>query len=135
MALEPRDVIAEEVNPELVDMTRRFRISVALTVPILAFMVSEFLPGDPLTHAIGMRASRWIQFALATPVVLWAGWPFFERAWLSFRNRSLNMFTLIGLGTGSAFLYSVFALCSRKRFPHRSAACMGTSTSISNRRP
>jgi Cu+-exporting ATPase len=110
MALEPRQVTGEEVNPELADMTRRFWISVALTVPILAFMISEFLPGDPLLHALGMKLSQWVQFALATPVVLWGGWPFFERAWLSVRNRSLNMFTLIGLGTGSAYLYSVFAL-------------------------
>lgn len=110
MALEPREVTSEEVNPELVEMTRRFWISVALTAPALTFMISELIPGDPLLHAIGMRASQWIQFALATPVVLWGGWPFFERAWQSLRNRSLNMFTLIGLGTGSAYLYSVFAL-------------------------
>jgi Cu+-exporting ATPase len=110
MALEPRQVTGEEVNPELVDMTRRFWIGVALTVPILGFMISELIPGDPLLHAIGMRASQWIQFALASPVVLWGGWPFFERAWASVRNRSLNMFTLIGLGAGSAYIYSLFAL-------------------------
>jgi Cu+-exporting ATPase len=110
MALEPREVTIEDANPELADMTRRFWTSVALTIPLLAFMVSEFLPGDPLTHALGMTLSRWIQFALATPVVLWGGWPFFERAWLSVKNRSLNMFTLIGLGTGAAYGYSVFAL-------------------------
>ena len=110
MALEPRDVTAEEVNPELVDMTRRFWTSVALTAPILMFMISELIPGHPLLHAIGMRASQWVQFALATPVVLWGGWPFFQRAAASIRNRSLNMFTLIGLGTGSAYFYSVFAL-------------------------
>jgi Cu+-exporting ATPase len=110
MALEPRVVSGEAVNPELAAMSRRFWISVALTVPILAFMVSGFVPGDPLTHALGMTASRWIQFAFATPVVLWGGWPFFARAWNSFVNRSPNMFTLIGLGTGSAYLYSLFAL-------------------------
>ena len=110
MALEPREVTGEEVNPELVDMTRRFWTSVALTVPILMFMISVLIPGDPLLHAIGMRASQWVQFALATPVVLWGGWPFFQRAAASIRNRSLNMFTLIGLGTGSAYFYSVFAL-------------------------
>ena len=110
MALEPRQVTSEDVNPELVDMTRRFWASVALTVPVLMFMISELIPGDPLIHTIGMRASQWIQFALATPAVLWGGWPFFERAWASVRNRSLNMFTLIGLGTGSAYSYSVFAL-------------------------
>ena len=110
MALEPREATGEEVNPELVDMTRRFWISAGLTVPILAFMISEMIPGDPLLHAIGPKWSQWIQFALATPVVLWCGWPFFQRAWMSVRNRSLNMFTLIGLGTGSAYFYSVFAL-------------------------
>jgi P-type Cu+ transporter len=110
MALEPREVTGDEVNPELVNMTRRFWISVGLTVPLLAFMISELLPGDPLLNAFGVKLSQWIQFALATPVTLWGGWPFFERAWLSVRNRSLNMFTLIGLGTGSAYFYSVFAL-------------------------
>jgi len=109
-ALEPREGMGEEVNPELADMTRRFWTSVALTVPILMFMISELIPSDPLLHAIGMRASQWVQFALATPVVLWGGWPFFQRAAASIRNRSLNMFTLIGLGTGSAYFYSVFAL-------------------------
>jgi Cu+-exporting ATPase len=110
MALEPREVQEEQVNPELAAMTRRFRTSVALTIPILAFMVSEIFPHDPLMHLTGSSAARWIQFALATPVVLWGGWPFFERAWLSVKNHSLNMFTLIGLGTGSAYFYSVFAL-------------------------
>ena len=117
MALEPRDVQLEETNPELAGMSRRFWASVALTVPILAFMVSEFLPGDPLMHLTGPTIARWIQFALATPVVLWGGWPFFERAWLSIKNRSLNMFTLIGLGTGSAYAYSVFALFFPQAIP------------------
>jgi Cu+-exporting ATPase len=110
MALEPREVTGDEANPELVDMTRRFWTSIALTIPVLSFMVSELIPGDPLMGMVGMSASRWLQFALATPVVLWGGWPFFERAGLSIKNHSLNMFTLIGLGTGSAYLYSVFAL-------------------------
>jgi len=117
MALEPREVTGDQVNPELVDMTRRFWTGVALTVPVLAFMISEFVPGDPLMHGMGMTLSRWIQFALATPVVLWGGWPFFVRAWLSIKNRSLNMFTLIGLGTGSAYLYSVFALLFPQAIP------------------
>ena len=121
MALEPREVTGEEVNPELVSMTRRFWISVGLTVPILLFMISDLLSGDPLTHRLGMTASRWIQFALATPVVLWGGWPFFERAWLSVENRSLNMFTLIGLGTGSATCTVCSHCSSRKRFPNPSA--------------
>jgi Cu+-exporting ATPase len=76
MALEPREVQEEQVNPELAAMTRRFRTSVALTIPILAFMVSEIFPHDPLMHLTGSSAARWIQFALATPVVLWGGWPF-----------------------------------------------------------
>jgi Cu+-exporting ATPase len=117
MALEPREVTVDEANPELVDMTRRFWTGVALTIPVLAFMVSELIPGDPLTGMIGMTASRWLQFALATPVVLWGGWPFFERAGLSIKNHSLNMFTLIGLGTGSAYLYSVFALLFPSAIP------------------
>ena len=117
MALEPREVTGDEANAELVDMTRRFWTGVALTIPVLAFMVSELIPGDPLMGMIGMTPSRWLQFALATPVVLWGGWPFFERAGLSIKNRSLNMFTLIGLGTGSAYLYSVFALLFPNAIP------------------
>jgi Cu+-exporting ATPase len=117
MALEPRQVQLEEANPELETMTRRFWLGVALTVPIMAFMISELLPTDPLMHLTGPTVARWIQFALATPVVLWGGWPFFERAWLSVKNRSLNMFTLIGLGTGSAYAYSVFALLFPRAIP------------------
>jgi Cu+-exporting ATPase len=129
MALEPRHATAESANPELEDMTRRFRTGVALTIPILAFMVSELLPRDPLTHLLGMTASRWVQFALATPVVLWCGWPFFERAWLSVRYRSLNMFTLIGLGTGSAYLYSLFAMLFPQAIPE-SFRGMGGETPV-----
>jgi Cu+-exporting ATPase len=109
MALEPRTITADDANPELDDMQRRFRISVALTLPILAFMISDFLPGMPLDRLVPASARVWIQFALATPVVLWGGWPFFERGWLSLVNRSLNMFTLIALGTGAAYFYSVVA--------------------------
>ena len=110
MALEPREVTSEEANPELDDMTRRFKVSLGLTAPILTLMVSEFIPGDPLKHALGFGPALWIQFALATPVVLWGGWPFFQRAWASVVNRHPNMFTLIGLGTGASYFYSVFAL-------------------------
>jgi Cu+-exporting ATPase len=110
MALEPREVSGEETNPELVDMTRRFWISVALTLPILLLMVSSLIPGDPLKRLLGPGASLWLEFALATPVVLWGGWPFFQRGWKSVVNRSLNMFTLISLGTGAAYFYSVVAL-------------------------
>jgi Cu+-exporting ATPase len=116
MALEPRTVTVDEENPELTDMQRRFWISVALTVPILAFMVSEIIPGMPLQRALG-PAAIWIQFALATPVVLWAGAPFFERMWASFVNRSPNMFTLIGVGTGAAYGYSVAATLTPGIFP------------------
>jgi Cu+-exporting ATPase len=110
MALEPRHASAEAVNPELRDMTRRFWASVALTAPILALMVSEMIPGQPLQHLLGTSAVLWMQLALSTPVVLWGGFPFFARGWISVRNRSLNMFTLIALGTGTAYLYSLVAL-------------------------
>jgi Cu+-exporting ATPase len=117
MALEPLEVTGEEVNPELADMRRRLVISTALTIPILGFMISEMIPSDPLKQWLGSTASLWIQFALATPVVLWGGWPFFERGWLSIRNRSLNMFTLIAIGTGAAYGYSVFALLFSDAIP------------------
>jgi Cu+-exporting ATPase len=117
MALEPREVAGDEVNPELVDMTRRFWVSVALTVPILALMLSEMLPGRPLQHLLGAAALVWVQFAFATPVVLWGGWPFFVRGWQSVVNHHLNMFTLIALGTGSAYLYSVAATLFPGLFP------------------
>ena len=110
MALEPREASRDEVNPELVSMSRRFWTSLALTAPILAFMISELIPSRPLQHLLGASAVLWAQFLFATPVVLWGGWPFFERGWLSIRNRSLNMFTLIALGAGAAYGYSVVAL-------------------------
>jgi Cu+-exporting ATPase len=117
MALEPREVRAEEVNPELFDMTRRLWISVALTIPILALMVSSLLPSMPLEHLLSPQAWAWIEFALATPVVLWCGWPFFVRGWQSIINRRLNMFTLIALGTGAAYLFSVAAIVAPFIFP------------------
>jgi Cu+-exporting ATPase len=110
MALDPREVTGEEVNHELVDMTRRFWISLVLTAPLLALMVSEMLPSMPLQHLLGPTLVSWVQFAMAAPVVLWAGWPFFDRGWTSIRNRSLNMFTLIAIGTGAAFGYSLTAI-------------------------
>ncbi len=109
MALEPRDVTAEEVNPELVDMTRRLWISVVLAVPLLALMVSGLFRSMPLQHLMAAKAWAWVELALATPVVLWCGWPFFVRGWQSVIHRSLNMFTLIALGTGAAYLYSITA--------------------------
>ena len=110
MALEPEEPSAEVTeNPELVDMTRRFWVSAALAVPLLLLSMSEMLPGMPVQHALGARLTGWIQLALATPVVLWGGWPFFVRGVQSVANRSLNMFTLIALGTGSAYLFSMVA--------------------------
>ncbi|MHB1856086.1 MAG: YHS domain-containing protein, partial [Acidobacteriaceae bacterium] len=98
MALEPRTVTVDEKNPELDDMRRRFWVGVALTIPLLAVMVDGFLPAHPIAGLLGTRVLGWVEFALATPVVLWCGWPFLERAWNSVRTWHLNMFTLIGLG-------------------------------------
>jgi Cu+-exporting ATPase len=117
MALEPREVTAEETNPELDDMTRRLWISVALAAPMLALMVSAFMPSMPMQHFFSGRVWGWIEFVLATPVVLWCGLPFFVRGWQSVVHRSLNMFTLIALGTGSAYSYSVFATVVPQVFP------------------
>jgi Cu+-exporting ATPase len=117
MALEPLTVEGEEDNPELRDMSRRFVVSAALTVPILAFMISEMLPGRPLQSRLGATAVVWLQLLLATPIVLWGGWPFFVRGFQSVVNRSLNMFTLIALGTGSAYLYSLAATLFPGLFP------------------
>jgi Cu+-exporting ATPase len=117
MALEPRIVMVEEVNPELLDMTRRFWISLVLTAPILAMMLSDLLPGQPLQHLLPGQALVWLQFVLATPTVLWAGWPIFQRGWASLVNRSLNMFTLIAIGTGAAYGYSVVATLLPRLFP------------------
>jgi Cu+-exporting ATPase len=118
MALEPRTVSAsEEENPELSSMTRRFWISVALTIPVLILGMSDLIPGQPLQQFLSMRATGWIELLLATPVVLWGGFPFFQRGWASIVNRSLNMFTLIALGTGTAYVYSVIAVLFPNIFP------------------
>jgi P-type Cu+ transporter len=110
MALEPLTPTAGEgENTELVDMTRRFWIGVVLTAPLLVAMLAEFVPAIDPMHVFGHTAVAWAQLVLATPVVLWCGWPFFVRGWQSIVNRSLNMFTLIALGTGASWLYSVFA--------------------------
>jgi P-type Cu+ transporter len=115
MALEPRAVHApaEEENPELAAMTRRFWWSVGLTIPLLALAMG----GHMWSGQISPVASEWIELALASPVVLWGGWPFFERGWASVRNRSLNMFTLIAMGTGTAYVYSVVAAVFPGIFP------------------
>jgi len=117
MALEPRTVSADDENPELVSMTRRFWAGAALTLPLLAVMVSDILPGHPIQHLLSGVLLGWIEFALATPVVVWAGWPFFERGWQSVVHRSPNMFTLIAIGSGSAYLYSVAAVVAPGIFP------------------
>ncbi|WP_165226038.1 heavy metal translocating P-type ATPase [Aquisphaera insulae] len=107
MALEPMTPTLEEDTSELDDMTRRFRASLALTLPLLALAMGEMVPA--VRGLIPAGASAWIQLALATPVVLWGGWPFFARGWASLVNRHFNMFTLIALGTGTAYAYSVLA--------------------------
>jgi Cu+-exporting ATPase len=117
MALEPRVVVHDEENPELDDMSRRFRWSLVLTAPILVFMFSEIVPGQPLQHVLSPAAMIWSQFALATPVVLWGGWPFFVRGWASVVSRHLNMFTLIALGVGAAYAFSVVATLAPGLFP------------------
>ncbi len=116
MALEPETVTAETgPSPELVDMTRRFWIGLALTVPVVMLEMGAHL--IDLHMFLGAQASNWAQLALATPVVLWAGWPFFERGWQSLVTRRLNMFTLIAMGTGVAWLYSVVATAAPGLFP------------------
>ncbi|HSE94570.1 MAG TPA: HAD-IC family P-type ATPase, partial [Methylomirabilota bacterium] len=118
MALEPRvPTLADAENPELRDMARRFRVGLGLTLPILALMVDEVLPGRPIHGALPGWLVTWGQLALATPVVWWAGWPFFERGWASVVHRSPNMFTLIALGTGMAYGYSLVATLAPGLFP------------------
>ena len=118
MALEPRTVtLEEETNPELVDMTRRFWISAVLSAPLFLLALAEFLPAQPVHGWFSPHALNWFQLALATPVVLWGGWPFFQRGWVSIVNRSLNMFTLIAIGVGTAYVYSVAATLFPDAFP------------------
>ncbi|HJS41394.1 MAG TPA: copper-translocating P-type ATPase [Sphingomicrobium sp.] len=115
MALEPLEPSLEEgPNPELTDMSRRFWISAALSIPLVMLTFgADVLGWEPLS----MRSSTWVQLALATPVVLWGGWPFFERFWASLKTRNLNMFTLIGLGVGVAYGYSLVATLAPQVFP------------------
>ena len=116
MALEPETVSADTApHSELGDMTRRFWIGLALTLPVFALEMGGHLTG--LHQWIGQSASNWLQLLLATPVVLWAGWPFFERGWASLKTRNLNMFTLIAMGTGVAWLYSIVATLLPTLFP------------------
>jgi Cu+-exporting ATPase len=133
MALEPRTASAiEEENPELRDMTRRFWVSLTLTVPLLAIAMFDMLPGMPVEHAVPNGWLPWIELLLATPVVLWGGWPFFQRGWTSIVNRSTNMFTLIAMGTGVAYLFSLTATVFPGMFP---TSFGGTASSGKNGAP
>ena len=126
MALEPEVVSGDAtVNPELADMTRRFWIGLALTAPVFALEMSGHLTG--LHQWLGQQSSNWIQLCLATPVVLWAGWPFFERGWTSIKTVNLNMFTLIAMGTGVAWIYSIVGTVFPNMFP---AAMRGHDGSV-----
>ena len=117
MMLEPKTVVAggKEENAELRDMTRRFWIGAALALPVFVLAMAHVLPNAPTW--IAGNFSRWLQFAFSTPVALWAGWPFFERAWESIRHRSLNMFTLIAMGVGVAWLFSATVMIAPGIFP------------------
>jgi Cu+-exporting ATPase len=118
MALEPRTMTAEEpANPELDDMTRRIWVGAILTAPLLAVAMSEMAAGRPLGGFLSSRTVSWVELVLATPVVLWCGWPFFVRGWQSVISRHLNMFSLIALGTGIAYVYSVVATLAPGVFP------------------
>ncbi|MDJ0866245.1 MAG: heavy metal translocating P-type ATPase [Myxococcota bacterium] len=118
MALEPVEITAEEAeSPELADMQRRFRVSLALTLPVFAVAMAEMAPGLALADRVPRALLEGGQLLLATPVVLWGGWPFFARGWASVASRHLNMFTLIAVGTGAAWGYSVLATLAPDWFP------------------
>jgi Cu+-exporting ATPase len=117
MALEPRTISLAEENPELRDMTRRFWISLALTAPLLAIAMGSMLSPHRFMEPPWSGRLPWLELLLATPVVLWGGWPFFQRGWASVVNRSTNMFTLIAIGTGVAYVYSVVATLFPRIFP------------------
>ncbi len=120
MALEPRAPSLEEVqdpNPELRDMTRRFWVSLVLTIPLLIVAMGDMLPGHPISNLIGERNRVWVELALATPVCLWSAWPFYSRFVSSLRNLHPNMWTLIGLGVGAAYVYSLVAAVFPEIFP------------------
>ena len=118
MTLEPMTPAAgDAVSPELRDMTRRFWVGVALSVPLLAIVMAEHFDKPALDVVLSPRLAVWIQLILGTPAVLWGGWPFFQRGWASVVSRRLNMFTLIALGTGVAYLYSLVAALAPVIFP------------------
>ena len=126
MTLEPRTVAAKEENPELDNMTRRFWVSAALALPVFVMAMVFDLAPQAMPDFVSMTMLQWLQFALATPVVLWGGWPIFQRGWASVVNRSLNMFTLIALGVGVAWIYSVVAMLLPGIFPPVMRSMMGT---------
>jgi len=130
MALEPRTVTVEEDNPELRDMTRRFWISLALTAPLLAIAMGSMISPHMFMASPWNWGLPWLELLLATPVVLWCGWPFFQRGWASLVNRSTNMFTLIAMGTGVAYLFSVVATLFPQIFP---ASFSSMTRSMGNR--
>jgi Cu+-exporting ATPase len=118
MALEPLQVsLEEQVNPELVDFNRRFKLSAVLSLPLFVLSMADLLPGQPLQGFMHGQTMSYLQFVLSTPVVLWGGWPLFERGWASIKNKNLNMFTLIALGTGAAYLYSLAGTFLPNIFP------------------
>lgn len=118
MALEPEEVrLEDQENPELVDFSRRFKVATALSVPLLLLAMSDLIPGQPVQRAFAPLTLALIQFVLATPVVVWAGMPFFVRGWVSLKTLKFNMFTLIAIGTGIAYLYSVVATFLPNLFP------------------
>lgn len=118
MALEPKEITAQEpVNHELVDFTKRLKFSLWFSLPLVIVAMSDLIPGQPLQHAVGMATLSIVQLVLATPVVLWAGRPFFERGWSSLKTGQLNMFTLIAIGTGVAYAFSVVATFFPTLFP------------------
>jgi len=118
MTLEPLfDTADNQPNSELADISKRFWIGLTLTIPVFVLEMGSHIPALGLDHLVAPRLSSWVQFALSTPVVLWAGFPFFQRGWASVVNRSLNMFSLIALGTGTAYAYSVFATLAPDLFP------------------
>ncbi len=119
MALEPKGVVVDDEgpNPELVDFTRRFWVGAVLTVPLLILAMSPYIGLGAIRELFGERTTLWIELVLGTPVILWSGWPFFERGYHSFRTLNLNMFSLIGMGTGAAYIFSLVAVLTPNIFP------------------
>ena len=125
MALEPRSATLED-NAELSDMTRRLQVSVLLAFPVFAIAMASDLFPQAMPEFVSMKILQWLEFALSTPAVLWGGWPIFQRGWASVINRHLNMFTLIALGVGVAWTYSVVAMLLPGIFPPAMRSMMGT---------